>query len=286
MRRIFSKILSAMIVASGTLSCGGSNYFTPMSSKSSDAAILEDVQKLNNQQRWDEAIARIADMSSGARSSPEVVKAEAGAHAGKCGLNLVQFMEGIGSGPLFQSFMVAFANKTTNIAECQAAQTIIESRLGVTASARLSSLPSRTAADFNTFMAILGMVKIGVQLKARADLDADGNMDAGWDACDMMTADNARDIKESEVAQVGSGFGLILDNFTAIAANLGGSADGLADLQDQCDDLSPNPCLVTDPNSATWATAGAQLALRGLIQSDSIGIGACNEANALECCIP
>ena len=51
------------------MSCGGSNYFTPMSVKTSDEAIYEDILKLVDSQSWDAALSRLPELSSSFRSS-------------------------------------------------------------------------------------------------------------------------------------------------------------------------------------------------------------------------
>lgn len=272
-----TRTIAAMTAAAIAMSCGGPNYFTPMSVKTSDEAIFEDAKKLVDQQDWDGALAKISGLSASFRSTPEVVKYESSAHAGKCGLNLLQFMQDIGgAGSLFQKFMGAFTTTPVDVSECQEAQSVIEGTLGTTAAMRLATAGSY-GTDINTFMAILGMAKIGTQLRDAADPNMDGDY-TGFNAC------MAGEISDAEVAQVGTGFALLIDNFTTIAADLGSSADAITDIQDDCALIVPNPCTTTDPEHATWSDPIALTAFRALIKSDDMGLGVCNNANPFTCC--
>ncbi|MBX2987478.1 MAG: hypothetical protein KF802_06245 [Bdellovibrionaceae bacterium] len=261
-----SRKITILLLAGALSSCGGSNYFEPMASKNSDEALYEDALKLVDGQRYDEALAKIAEMSSAAQGGDDVVLTKAGIYAGKCGLNFLTFVDNIdGSGTPFNLFKSGFTGVSVDVAHCQTAQDLIET-FGTTGIQRLSRLGSLRGNNANTFMAVLGMSKIGAQLKAKEDDDP------AYNACSDLTVGT-----DSEVAQIGTGFALLLDNFAAISANLSGSTSTLLDdLNDSCQLMTPNPCSITSPADTAWTDPMVQLAIKALVRSDTVGVQNCS----------
>lgn len=257
-------------------SCGGSNYFKEAASKDSNEALYEDALKLIDQADYTGAINKFSQMSSDAQNSSDVQRSLAGAYAGRCGLNFLDFVSNIGgSGAPFSMFMSGFTNRTVAPTDCYTSQLTIESRFGDTAVTRTASNGTSQGNSLNFFMAILGMSKIGTNLRSVADADQDGSVDAGFDAC-LNTS-----ITDDEVKQVGTGFAMVLDNFTAISSTLDPATSTLIDgISTTCAALTPNPCVITDPTSASW-DAAAILAFRSLIKSNTIGIQNCSADNGL-----
>lgn len=257
------------------LSCGGTNSLMPMANKSSDDALYEAALKLVDKQDYDGALTQIATMTADGQSRQDVQLTKAGCYAGKCGLNFFNFASNLGASTApFAMFMAGFLNISVNVNHCQTAQTIIEGNFGATGVARLSKLGSRVGNNVNTFMAVLGMAKIGTQLKGIADLDNNGVADGAFNACTMAT---------TPIAQVGTGFALILDNLTAIVANLSGTTGTLlAGLSTTCSSQpGTNPCTITSVTDPVWtgvtaAELAVQTAIQSLVKSQTIGIGACN----------
>lgn len=280
------KAFVSVAVAATLLSCGGANYLTPMSSKTADEAVYEEILKLVDQKDYEGALASYGSLSESFRGRVDVVKTLAGIHAGRCGLDFLPFSGGLGgSGALFSLFMSGFTELVVDPEACQEAQNVIEDSFGDTAVDRVSALGTEAGTDINTFMAILGGVKIGAQLRAVADTDGaatgtgDGTVDGGFDAC------QAGSIADDEVVQVGTGLALLLTNFSTIASSFGdGNSQAIEDLSNTCALLVPNPCDVTDPDHATWADPVALTAIRGLVKSQSMGIQDCVNANAFTCC--
>lgn len=282
--------LSALLVSS----CGGTNYFAPASNKNSDDAIFEDVTKLADKKQWDAALTRMGDLSSSFRDSVRSIRMEAGIHAGKCGLDFLQFASGLdGSGSsVFSLFMSGFTSVTVSVSECQTAQTLIETKLGATAVDRAANLDAQTANNVNFFMAVLGAAKIGAQLRAVADTNQDGAVDGGFDACRA-----AAKMTPSQIVQVGTGFSLLVTNFSTIAASFGGNSGSIDDISAACSGLSPNPCAITDPANSMWTDPPpiplvepvAITAFRSLVQSSDFGIGSCASGSGgypFDCCVP
>lgn len=263
------------VAAALCLSCGGSNYLMPMSIQNSDEALYQAALKLVDKQDYDGALDKIASMTSNGQSRQDVILTKSGCYAGKCGLNFFSFASNLGGGGApFAMFMAGFVGLTVNVNHCQTAQSLIEGNFGTTGIARLGSLGSRIGNNVNTFMAVLGMSKIGTQLKGIADLDNDGVADPAFNACTMTQA---------QIAQVGTGFALVLDNLTAIISNLsGGNAALLANLSVACAAApgGTNPCTITDYNDPTWtggtaAQISVQTAIQSLTKASTVGIGAC-----------
>lgn len=278
-RRLFFQILVILLLTSTVLvSCGGDNYFMQMSSKDSDEALYAEALKLVDAKRYDDALAQIALMSPGGRSGQDVVRTRAGIYAGKCGLDFLNFISRIDQAPSpFSLFMAGFQGVAVNLAHCQTAQDLIETNFGATGVQRESLLGSRVGGNVNLFMAVLGMSKIGAQLRSVADVDGtgghgNGSVDAGFDAC------SAGSISDAALVNVGTGFALLLDNLTAIAGSLsGGNATLLDGIGAACGDpmLPTNPCTVTSSSDPIWSDANTRTIIRSLIKSQSLGIESC-----------
>ncbi|HRO66951.1 MAG TPA: hypothetical protein PL182_05255 [Pseudobdellovibrionaceae bacterium] len=276
-RRLFFQVLVILLLTSTVLvSCGGDNYFTQMAGKSSDEALYADALKLVDQREYDEALAKIASMSASGQSDQEVVRTRAGIYAGKCGLDFLDFVSKLdqGSSP-FSLFMGGFRGVAVNVAHCQTAQNLIETNFGATGVQREALLGARIGG--NLFMAVLGMTKIGTQLRAVADVDGaggtgNGTVDAGFDACD------AGSISDTDLVNVGTGFALLLDNLAAIASSLSGSNASLLDgINATCGDplMPTNPCTATSTSDPVWSDGNTRTIIRSLIKSQSFGIEAC-----------
>ena len=267
------KQLQILIFCSLFCSCGGSNYLTSMSNQNSDEAIYQDVLTLADAKSWDSAISRLGDMSSDYRDRQDVSQTEAGVDAGKCGLDFLSFVTQVGSAGasgIFGTFMSGFTTTTVFPSYCQSAQTVIENRIGANAASRVTSLGSTAGNNVNTFMAVLGAAKIGTLLRSVADTDQNGVVDATFDAC-LSTS-----ITDAQIAQVGTGFALLLTNISTIVASLSSATStALTNLSTSCSSLVPNPCAITDPTDATWSNATVLMAFRSLIKSSTIGIQSC-----------
>lgn len=261
-----------MVVSLLSLSCNpSSNILKEISAKTSDEAIYEDALKLVDASDYAAAIDKILSTSASFQTNTAVRQTLAGAYAGKCGLNFLNFVDSLSdaSGPPFNFLMTSFTDVAVSPSDCYTSQTTTESTFGSTSSAR--------AQDTNFFMAVLGLVKIGTYLRNVADPDQNGLADtAGFDSCSDTS------ITDADVIQVGTGLGLLLDNLAAISSSMSSdSSSGFADLQTACALIDPNPCIITDPNSPNW-TATSIKAMRSVIKSDSFGIEAC--ALGLLCC--
>lgn len=290
-RTVFSKFsrTALAVLAMTQLSCGGPNYFKDAAVKDSDEALYEDALKLIDAADYTGAIDKINETSATFRAERKVVRSLAGAYAGRCGLDFLEFTQGLGgSGAPFNLFKNGFTDAAVSPADCQAAQDLIEDAFGETAAERVVNLGASEGNSVNMFMAVLGMSKIGSTLRGAADADQDETVDAGYDSCDDSK------LSDDATKQVGTGFALMIDNFTVIATSFDDSTAALVEgISDTCDDITPNPCAIFDPDDPTW-DATALLAMRSLTKSNSFGIENCDSGDPVSnpapypfsCCAP
>lgn len=292
-RKGIFRILSLSFAAALTASCGGTNLLKDLSNKESDEAIYLDALKLTDQGRYTEALAKFAELNPSFAAEPEKRRALAGAYAGQCGQDILAQSQSLssGSGAPFATFMSMFTNLEVTPTSCYLAQTTIENTFGNLSSARESS--------DNLFMAILGMSKIGSFLRNAADQDMDGAIDGntagvcGGTDTDLVPdgipgpfdACHADCISDNDVKQVGTGLGLVIDNFTAISASFGGSSSvgAISDMQEACALIPGNPCAITDPNNAGYDATAIKV-IRSMIKSQSFGIQDCTLDPLVLCC--
>lgn len=258
------------------------NMLQDVSSKTSSEAMYEDAVKLMDQMLFDDAYLKISliEVADNAFSATnQFKKTKAGIQAGQCGLTFISLIEGLTQatgGNTFKMLMEAFKGTSVNPTKCMEAQTTIES-LGTVDDDQL------------LFMAILGMTKVGTNLRDKADRDGtaqlgDGAEDAGFDICDSSAAINH--LTDDDLKQVITGLGLTLQNFVLIGGSFAGSgaANSMRDLQQFCDDPAGDgtgvgldadriECKLTDKDS-TALTPALIRAFRRVIKTQDQGIGA------------
>lgn len=264
MRRYLQLIVAALLVSS----CGG-NFFKDMSQRDTDAAKYEDALKAIDRGNYQEAIDLFATMSTSFQTETKVRENWAGAYAGLCGQEFITLVDGLAnaSGVPFLFFMQAFNGLTVTPSACRSAQLKME---------EMGTSLQRTS-DQNLFMFILGVSKIGTNLKAVADITpADGSTDAGFSSCGNQTG-----MTNSQVDEVITGFGLILDNLTAIGSSLSGSSAvaAISAFNASCQAATGGSCTITDP---TTISTPVRNLFRELIMTSDFGIGtACTSSQVL-----
>jgi hypothetical protein len=269
-KKMLCRIL-ALLVAVPFLGC--SNVFKGMANKTSDEALFDDVQTLMDKQEWDEAITKLEAMSADFKSRPDVIESWAGIYAGKCGLNFIDYFQALGNANLggttiFGYFMAAWSGETTNASYCTLAQAKME---------EISDVPSGRTSGQNLFMAVLGMVKIGVYLKE--------NFEADGVAASVCTSNTTLD---NAVKEVVTGMGLITTNISYLTAVLSNSSltGSLDTLNTVCNSF-PGACGKTDPADVTAGDLGT---FRDLLKTSRtnptapLGIGNCVDPTVGPCC--
>ncbi len=279
-KKIGSKILSIFLCLS-MLGC--SNIFQGVSNKTSDEALFEDVQTLMDEQNWDEAITKLNSLSSEFRGHRDVIEAWAGVYAGKCGLNFIDYFTSLGSASLtgttiFAYFMKAWTGKTVDPDSCTLAQTKME---------EISTDPAQRTPGQNLFLAVLGMVKVGVFLRAYADRNGTGNLGDGTAEINVCTND-ASNLLDAKLDEVITGLGLITTNLAYLTAVLSNnSISGALDSLNTACQASPGACGKTKPADITPADRAL---FRDLLNTGPanptapVGIGICPDVGVVTCC--
>lgn len=262
---------------------GCANVFEGMANKTTDEALFEDVQKLMDDESWDEAITKLNSMSSEYKARSDVIEAWAGVYAGKCGLNFLEYFKTLGDAnlagtPLFKFLMNAWTGETVSPSYCTLAQTKLE---------EISTSASQRTPGQNLFMAILGMVKIGVYLRSYADRDGAGNLGDGTAEINVCTND-ASNLANANLDEIVTGMGLITTNLAYLTAVLSNnSISGALTTVDTACQASPGACGRT--NAADVTNADRDL-FRDILNTSAsnptaaVGVGACSNALVTACC--
>lgn len=275
MRKIF-----ILLMALSLLSTSCSNVLTAMANKETDEAHFETAQKSMDSQDWDTAITELEAMSETYKRRTDVIEMWAGVLAGKCGFDFITYFTNLGSASLsgstiFKYFMNAFTGKSVSASYCALAQAKME---------EIGSTPASRTSGQNLFMAILGMVKIGVYLRGLADVDGsnglgDGSADATFDSCSTAS------LSDANLNQVITGLGLISANLTYLTAVLSSTTvtDSLSTVTSVCG----ASCGITDSSQVSAADRNM---VRDLLKTGStnptapLGIESCVDPLVTPCC--
>lgn len=279
---LVKRLLIIISIVCVTTSCQNPpNVLGNMASTGGDAAIYEEARKKVDDREWDAAITMITvDMSAAYQARTDVKETLAGAYAGKCGLDFVNFVLGLSSsnsiGQLYAFFMSAMKNKIVVPAACDSAQTILES---------FGNSTARTA-DQNLMLTIVGMAKAGAWIRIKADQDnsglGDGARDAGFNACNVVS------FPDENVIKATVGLGLVLNNIASVSSRIAGStlndintfnANCLSALQ--AIDPTVTSCDLTD---VTFVTSKKSLFRSLLNESSTIGFGGCTTDTPFTAC--
>lgn len=231
---------------------GCSNVLESSAKKTTDDAYYEEATKAVNNSRWDEAISNFEKLSAAYLSQPAIRMHYAGALAGRCGLNFIEFVQALkgSSASIFKFAMNAWTGKTISPAHCLLAEKQI----------RTIWATNTATADQKFFMAIIGLAKMGSYLRSKADVDGVGNLgdgtaDTAFNAC-SATVGGANNLEDDEVGQVLTGLMLFVTNIADFAADVGSGSADTSSVTAVCAQLvtlgQPDPCVYTD-----WDTVPA-----------------------------
>lgn len=260
MQKFWKNEIKILLSALLFVSVGCSNIFKAAANKDTDEAKLEDVRKLLNERSWDEALAKLETLSEAEKLNSSTLETWASVYAGKCGLEFATYFNNLsqaslGSTTMFKYLMNAFTGVSVDPTSCANAQAKIE---------QISSTPAGRTAGQNLFMAILGMVKIGTNLRSVADVNGTGNLGNGLadTPADGGTYDSCDDTKltDLQAASVMSGLGLVIGNLTALTTALSGG--DVSDVFESIDSLCSGSCIKTDP---TQVSAAEILLIRNIL---------------------
>lgn len=246
----FRKALVISLLALSIPFTGCSNIFSGLAKTDTDEALFEDAQKLINDKDWANALAKFEAMSPVYQAKTEVVEAWAATYAGKCGLDFISYFTDLGSATLTGSTILRYlssvwAGDVVSAPDCTLAQLKME---------EISSNPANRTAEQNLFLAILGMVKMGVYLRIYIDKDGagglgDGTPDAGVNVC----TDDVSNLPNAGLDEFITGFGLLTSNLAYLTEVLsaGTIEDALNQVNSVCSDpnVPAGTCGKTDPST-------------------------------------
>lgn len=247
------------------------NVLQDTAKATTDDAIFYEAKLSLNDRDYTTALALIDSLSPTFLAQRDVSLVRASAYSGRCGMEFVSFVNSLselGSNNLFLFLMQTYTGATaTHVADCIAAEGILNGFGDYT----------QRIADENVLMGFSSLTKVGSIIAQRADLDLDDATDASFDHCDNTM------FPEVDVRQVGSGIANAILSITAVASSI--SSGTLAQIAAFCAaDASLNAiCTNTDP---TAYTALEVRALRQLVGSADLGIGACTNFADLACVCP
>ena len=274
---VFKKIT---LIFCGTIlaSCGG-NFLKNVSIKITAETLLEDAKLALDASDYTTAITKLETMKvdynasyltcktdEGVRTCPREILA--GAYAGRCGLNFFTFVSSLSSGgsssAVFKFLMNAFTTIDVIPDDCWQAQSVIQT----IAAADLTT-------DEKFFLAILGMAKIGVYLRSKADTDKDGTTDATFSSCSTSS------ISDTELKQVITGLGLFITYSSSLSSSVSSSTSlaGLSTISQVCG----VGCSKTDPSDSSLDTT-TLATFRDILKTVDYGIESCAASGLPTCC--
>lgn len=244
-------------------SCGP-NALSGLGSESSDEYYLEEALKANNAQSYDQAINILLNkLSSGGKSTIKAKELLAGAYAGKCGFNFINYTTALsavsGTTTAFGTAMKPFVGVQTTPSYCLSALQTMDT-LGT---------PGQRTANQNAFTSITGLVMMGASLRTYADaspVNGDGVMDGANFIC------SAANVSNDKMDDIIVGFGYFSTNFAYVSASLLGSSSfsSLNDIVTMCNSVSGVTCSVTNKANVSSATRDT---IRDFINTTEYGIG-------------
>lgn len=253
------KNLICFIILELLLSSCRPNALTGLGSEGSDKYYLEEATKANNAQDYDSALnILLSKLSAAGRSHVDAKLLLAGAYAGKCGFNFINYTTKLAettSGSAFKISMLPFVGVSTTPSFCWLSLQTMDS---------IGSSGQRTASQ-NTFTAITGLVMLGASLRTYADQSpAGGNGVADVNICSAVTNDQMDDIIV--------GYSYFEENLTYVSASLIGSSSlgSLNSVVSMCTSVAGATCTMTNKANIT---SGTRNAFRDLTQTVEYGIG-------------
>jgi len=256
---LYFLFLSGLFMAS----CGP-NALSGLGSETSDEYYLEEASKANNAQAFDYAIDILLNkLSSSGQSTVKAKELLAGAYAGKCGFNFINYTTALsavsGTTTAFGTAMKPFVGVQTAPSFCLSALQTMDS-LGT---------PGQRTANQNAFTSITGLVMMGASLRTYADaspVNGDGVMDGANFICSAVNVSN------DKMDDIIVGFGYFTTNFAYVSAALLGSSSfsSLNDIVTLCNSVSGATCTVTNKANVS---SGTRDLIRDFINTTEYGIG-------------
>lgn len=253
-----------------TVSC--SNIFLPVADTTTDAALYEDGLKALNNQDYSTAIEKLTALKTPEYTESAVVKMNlAGAYAGRCGFNFINYIGQMsspdtGGSSVFQFLMNQWTTASTARADCKSAEEVVKS---------ITPTYVGRSADQSLFLTLLGLAKMGIYLRELVDTDQDGTADnPPFDV--TVPTDGfclTNNISDENIAEIGTGLALFIANLTNVGASFSTSLDTTT-ITAACTAVGTppnNPCYLEDATSFA-ANASYVKAIRQLLNVSATGL--------------
>lgn len=260
-RTYLNALVSLLIFGPVLLGNGECNTFIGAADKSSDDALIYDVQQKINAGDYDGALDLIGRLSPGRRESYDGRVLEATALAGKCGLDFIRMakdiVEGIGSKQLMKILGSNMRN-ATDFTPCVQAETVL---MGIQA--------NQMTPDDHIFLAFVEFAKMGAILAESGAIDASGNVVPTYDPC--------TDLDDHQAGHIGTAINIAVDAIAASGVSVAGATTAI--VEELCEEIGTlpipgdiNPCGIKDPSAFT---VEQRLMIRSVVQSNEIGLNTC-----------
>jgi hypothetical protein len=270
------------------------NPLTQLSNSSTDEAYYEEAIKAAHAGQWVTSIENFQRLSAGFLNQRHVRFDYAKALAGRCGYDFAGFINAInntnfgGTSSLFKGIMAIWGNRIISPQFC----TDSEQQVKIIWS-QLNSINDRTTEE-KFFMAFLSLAKMGIYLRSKADVDAngglgDGVVDNGFSACLVASpATQLLRLSDSEIKELVTGLSLFMLNLTAIGAALSNASSITNVLSQVCG--PPINATFCNKVNADEVLAAEVATFRKVLATKDIGLGlpsdTCEVSTILTLCCP
>ena len=220
------------------------NALSGTTSTTTDPALYEDGIKALNNLDFDTAIAKFESIGVDYASQTEVKMNYAGALAGKCGFNFINYFTKLGTAPSGSTFLFFMNQWKTTTTSANAMFYSTKRQYCVQAETVVKSIhPSVSGRDASQslFLFLLGLAKIGIYLKETADPTGTGT--GQWTVGSLTDgACSETNLPKTAVKEIAAGLGMAFLNLTNIASVLSGANIDTSAVTAACSAITPNPC--------------------------------------------
>ncbi len=249
------------------------NALSGTSNTKTDPALYEDGMKALNSLDYDTAIAKFEAIGVDYASQTEVKMNYAGALAGKCGFNFINYFNKLGVSPSGSTFLFFMNQWKTTSTSANAMYYSTKRQYCVQSETVVKSIhPSVSGRDSSQslFLFLLGLAKIGIYLKETADPNGTGT--GQWPIVTPNT-DGAcleANLPATAVKEIIAGLGMAFLNLTNIATILSGANIDTSAVTAVCASITPNPCSFENSSEVTDTTVIK--AMRSLLNVSATGV--------------
>lgn len=249
------------------LSGCSANFFKEFADRNSDDALIFDAQTAVNTQAYDEAINIITQrLSSSGQQKTEAREILSSAYAGKCGLNFIEYVDGLANSTTGTAFELA-SNPFVGVEVAPEYCLLSLQTLDL-----IGNKAERTI-NQNAFASVVGMVLMGSATRLYTDDNptlGDGTPDAVGISCTLTDA---------QIDNIVLGYAYMASNFSALGDQIGASSGAsFQDSIDACTSLAGSSCEITDP---ALITIEIRATMKNLLNTQQYGIGSFNASTPL-----